>query len=216
MPPSVWGVTKYKPADGRCTGQVLSEAFKDDPLARYLFGSSYEESAAQIFELFAWIADSSYDGTFLTFAGTDVPQSVAIWTPPADSAMGTLRTIWTVLRIYMLCGKTVGDRFSRVLKEFESDQQENEGANAETLLLMGTHPDMQSKGLGSELIRAGIERANSLGRPCYIEATTPRNVALYKRHGFRVLREYQCDNGQGPTLWLMFREQDALSNAVAE
>ena len=41
--------------------------------------------------------------------------------------------------------------------------------------------------------------------PAYHEATTPRNRALYERHGYVTLGEFTLPDG-GPPLWRMWRE----------
>ena len=47
--------------------------------------------------------------------------------------------------------------------------------------------------------------------PAYHEATTPRNRALYERHGYVTQGEFTLPDG--PTLWRMWR--DHASQAVA-
>ena len=41
--------------------------------------------------------------------------------------------------------------------------------------------------------------------PAYHEATSPRNRALYERHGYVNQGEFQLPAG-GPTLWRMWRD----------
>jgi hypothetical protein len=41
--------------------------------------------------------------------------------------------------------------------------------------------------------------------PAYLEASTPRNRALYERHGFTVTEEFVLGKGS-PPLWRMWRE----------
>jgi len=40
--------------------------------------------------------------------------------------------------------------------------------------------------------------------PAYLEATSPRNRALYERHGFKVTEEFTLGPGS-PPLWRMWR-----------
>jgi GNAT superfamily N-acetyltransferase len=73
------------------------------------------------------------------------------------------------------------------------------------LASIGVTPAWQGRGYGSALLRPVLERCDAAGTPAYLEASTPRNRALYERHGFEVLEEcrYASD---GPPLWLMWRE----------
>jgi hypothetical protein len=50
-----------------------------------------------------------------------------------------------------------------------------------------------------------LARADREGVPAYHEATSPRNRALYERHGYVNQGEFVLPDG-GPTLWRMWRE----------
>jgi GNAT superfamily N-acetyltransferase len=66
-------------------------------------------------------------------------------------------------------------------------------------------PAFQSRGIGSAFLRAMLARADREGMPAYHEATSPRNRALYERHGYVSQGELTLPDG-GPTLWRMWRE----------
>lgn len=94
------------------------------------------------------------------------------------------------------------------------------------LMTLGTNPSQQGKGLGSILIKKGIDRATDLGVPCYLESSNPKNIPFYKRHGFEELeRFYPYEKtgvdgdgnkieGKGPVLTFMLRKLDV--EAVVE
>jgi ribosomal protein S18 acetylase RimI-like enzyme len=73
------------------------------------------------------------------------------------------------------------------------------------LWFLGVAPAAQGRGVGSALLRAANARLDAEGLPAYLETATTRNVALYKRHGFKVISEHKarCD---APTMWSMWRE----------
>jgi hypothetical protein len=50
-----------------------------------------------------------------------------------------------------------------------------------------------------------LSRCDEQGLPAYLEASSPRNRALYERHGFEVTEELKLPRS-GPPLWLMWRE----------
>ena len=54
--------------------------------------------------------------------------------------------------------------------------------------VMGAEPQWQGQGLGTALMRPVLERCNDKEIPAYPEATSPRNRALYQRHGFEATR----------------------------
>ena len=51
------------------------------------------------------------------------------------------------------------------------------------LEIVATHPDYQGKGIGTQLIRWGLEQADTQGVEAYLEAS-PDAVALYRKLGF--------------------------------
>jgi len=71
------------------------------------------------------------------------------------------------------------------------------------LFLLGTRPRWQGRGLGSSLIAPVLNRCDQDRVPAYLEATSERNVPLYRRHGFEVTTEIQIPGG--PTVWPMWR-----------
>jgi ribosomal protein S18 acetylase RimI-like enzyme len=71
------------------------------------------------------------------------------------------------------------------------------------LPFIGVDPTSQGRGLGSALLRRGLERCDADHLPAYLEASSPRNRALYERHGFAVTGEIRA--GDSPPLWPMWR-----------
>ena len=72
------------------------------------------------------------------------------------------------------------------------------------LPLIGVDPAHQGKGYGSALLEHALAQCDRDRLPAYLESTNPRNVSLYKRHGFEVLGTIQV--GQSPPLTPMLRK----------
>lgn len=68
---------------------------------------------------------------------------------------------------------------------------------------IGVDPVLQGHGHGSRLLVRGLERCDEAGLPAYLEASSPRNRALYERHGFAAVAEVQV--ADSPPLWPMWR-----------
>ncbi|MGX7671990.1 GNAT family N-acetyltransferase [Plantactinospora sp. DSM 117369] len=67
-------------------------------------------------------------------------------------------------------------------------------------------PELRGRGLGGAMLRHQLARADADGIGCYLEASSPRNRALYERYGFRAQGEpIQLPDG-GPTLQPMWRD----------
>ena len=71
------------------------------------------------------------------------------------------------------------------------------------LPLIGVDPMMQGRGFGSALLVHALERCDRDHVPAYLEASSPRNKALYERHGFEVIGVIQA--GSSPPMWPMLR-----------
>lgn len=72
------------------------------------------------------------------------------------------------------------------------------------LQLLALDPEWQRHGLGSALIRPGLDAADTQGLPCYLETQRFANLAWYERFGFK-LREVIELPGT-PKMWTMLRE----------
>ena len=71
------------------------------------------------------------------------------------------------------------------------------------LPLIGVDPTKLGLGYGSTLLRHALHRCDRDHLPAYLEATGPRNRALYLRHGFEELGVIQA--GGSPPMWPMLR-----------
>jgi ribosomal protein S18 acetylase RimI-like enzyme len=71
------------------------------------------------------------------------------------------------------------------------------------LPFIGVDPLHQGRGHGSALLRTSLGRCDGDGLPAYLEASSPRNRALYERHGFETLTEVRI--ADCPPLWPMWR-----------
>jgi GNAT superfamily N-acetyltransferase len=59
------------------------------------------------------------------------------------------------------------------------------------LPLIGVDPGRQGQGIGGALLRQVLTTCDAEQIPAYLEATSPRNVPLYERHGFEALGSIQ-------------------------
>jgi ribosomal protein S18 acetylase RimI-like enzyme len=69
---------------------------------------------------------------------------------------------------------------------------------------IGVDPAARGNGLGSALLRAGLDEVDRAGARAYLEATSTASKSLYERHGFVSLGEVKV--GDAPPLWPMVRE----------
>jgi ribosomal protein S18 acetylase RimI-like enzyme len=71
------------------------------------------------------------------------------------------------------------------------------------LPLMGVDPSQQNKGFGSALLQHTLIQFDRENKLAYLESSNPRNISLYKRHGFELLGTIQ--KGTSPSIAPMLR-----------
>jgi GNAT superfamily N-acetyltransferase len=71
------------------------------------------------------------------------------------------------------------------------------------LPLIGVDPSYQGKGIGSVLLSQVLSTCDGQRLPAHLEATSPRNIRFYQRHGFEGLGRIQV--GDAPPVVPMWR-----------
>ena len=199
---SVDAVRKIENADSTSVAGVLARAFESDPMAAHLFRDPMRRlpDVEQMFGMF--------------LRGIYLPQQEcytvgnllggALWLPPGkypSSAWQQLRLLPGFLRLFGLRTPAV----FRDIDHMEKMHPKNEPHWY--LAFLGIEPSEQGKGLGSALLRPVLNRCDAERVPAWLETSNERNLPLYERHGFKVVKE--CDIPRGPHFWGMWREPQA-------
>lgn len=180
--------------------QALARAFYDDPHFAWIVhddGARLNrlEQAFTAFLRGIWLPlDECYVHQRLIGA--------AVWMPP-----GTWRV--SLLEQLALAPATIralkGDS-PRLMRGFTYIERKHPHSPPHWYLAMlGVIPAWQGRGFGRALLRPVLERCDREGTAAYLEASTPRNRALYEALGFEVVEEGRYA-GSGPPLWRMWRE----------
>ncbi|MGI5238862.1 GNAT family N-acetyltransferase [Dactylosporangium sp. CA-139066] len=127
-------------------------------------------------------------------------RGVAVWLPRIpETPLPEIRDYQR--RLWLACGPYT-DRFTALDTALAAHHPT---AAHHHLVALAVHPDRQSRGLGSALLREYHRRLDRMGMPAYLEASSPSSRALYLRHGY-------TDRGTpidlpdgGPRLWPMWR-----------
>lgn len=81
--------------------------------------------------------------------------------------------------------------------------------------IVGVRTALQGKGVGSALMQPTLERADSAELPAYIEASSERSAALYRRLGFVHIDVLELPDG-GPPVWRMRRPPACPTHHAAD
>jgi ribosomal protein S18 acetylase RimI-like enzyme len=179
-------------------GDVLARAFLDDPLWAWLVPDTdvrrrrlpwlFERALADL-----RVATIEAAGEPLLGVATWIPPTTDVPAPPAWTVVGAL------VRLRGGFGRLV--RYGREAARLE---QEVGAAASWRLGGIGVAPAAQGRGLGSALVRSGLERADADGRPVVLLTSNPVNLGFYERHGFEVAAERRLP-AAGPPGWAMVR-----------
>lgn len=178
---------------------TLARAFYDDPHFRWIVRDDSIrmrrlERGFATFVRRIWLPhDASYVHQRLAGA--------ALWMPPGTWHLGPLAQ----LRLAPAIVGNLRTDSPRLLKAITWMEKNHPHERHWYLPAIGVTPAWQGRGYGAALLRPILERCDAERLPAYLEASTPRNRALYERHGFEVVEEghYAHD---APPLWRMWRE----------
>ncbi|MFK7730723.1 MAG: GNAT family N-acetyltransferase [Pseudomonadales bacterium] len=183
--------------DSQLLAEILADAFQDDPVVRWV------------------IPDSKYDQKFFTvdLVQAYLPhkhcwvlgdgQGASCWLPPAaDVKSAPLLPLLSVFVPIIFkhgfqCVKR-GGVIERVFAEHRPTQAHY------YLHMLGARHGQQGKGIGSALLREGLQVVDQHAMPAYLESSNESNVPLYERFGFEITSE-QTLGDDGPKVWFMWR-----------
>lgn len=153
---------------------VLTAAFSDDPVVRWIFSDDhiYKTTfprfamtlAGQAFDLGTAYAEGSIAGA-------------ALWLPPETQSDED--GLWAIME------QTVpAERMEIIGSAFDEIERYIPQEPFWYLALLGVDPAHQGEGVGSALLTHTLRQCDEKQQPAFLEATSERNAALYRRHGF--------------------------------
>jgi GNAT superfamily N-acetyltransferase len=189
--PTAHAPTSAAAAEAAIATQVA--AFAADPVIRWLFPEprQYLRRFPQLLRVLC--AASFNDGTADVL---DAGVGAALWIAPGvelpEEAAGEALLQWLP-----------PDRHEMLFAFMGQVSEHHPDTPTWYLPFIGVDPREHGRGHGSTLLGRGLDRADRDGLPSYLEASSPRNRALYERHGFDTIAEIQV--GDSPPLWPMLR-----------
>jgi ribosomal protein S18 acetylase RimI-like enzyme len=206
------GSPRVRPArrgQARLLGDVLADAFAGDPVFGWLIpphATGRDHRMRTFFTSMSRTYLRQGKPCYLTADGS----AGALWSapgrwalPPGQIALEAVPD-WLAFRGRVL-------RALRVQMQIEH-LHARQRAPHWYLGYLGTRGGHQGQGLGSQLLREVLARADGHGVPAYLESSNERNLTLYERHGFQVVGELRA-LGRGPTIWRMWREPQPPAGA---
>lgn len=187
-------------ADVSGVARALAGAFYEDPHFSWIVRDDWRrmrklERGFETFTRHIWLPE----GECYTHARLF---GAAMWLPPGAWHTGLLEQ----LRLLPAIAANLRRDLPRFLRAFSFIESKHPREPDHWYLpVIGVAPEAQGRGFGAALLRPRLERCDAEGMPAYLEASSPRNRALYERNGFETIE--QCTYARGaPPLWRMWRE----------
>ena len=162
------------PSDRSRAYITLTRAFADDPPCRWLW--SRDDDYEAYFPDFAAAFGGAAIDVGIAVATGDMA-GVALWMQPGvgpdETALGAL----IERSVPAHCQATVFELFAEMGRVHPNEPHWY-------LPLIGVVPDQQGHGIGASLLQSVLTECDAAGLPAYLEATNPRSIPLYRRHGF--------------------------------
>jgi GNAT superfamily N-acetyltransferase len=188
---------RARAGDTAAVATTVAAAFLDDPVTKWLLPDAprRQQLAQPLFELYV-APYIRHDETYLTADGN----GAAVWLPPGAQLFTAEEEEAFGAALETLVGPDI-ERFAQLAETFERYHPTQPLYYCQFL---ATVPAVQGRGIGSAFLRDMLERADREHMPAYHEATSPRNRALYERHGYVTQGEFTLPGG--PPLWRMWRD----------
>jgi GNAT superfamily N-acetyltransferase len=186
-------------ADRELVARLLDDAFRDDPVSRWVFPG---EEVFRVWhpKLMAAFVDIVLAGGYVHL--TEDATACALWLPVPAGAPGADEDQDGAARISEAVPP--GNERVELIGRLQAGVHPTDRAH-EYLWMLGVHPSHQRQGLGSALLRHVLDRCDREGRAAYLEASNSRSAKLYERLGFgHTGRTLTLPDG--PRMWPMWRD----------
>ena len=200
------GVCRGAAGEAKAMARALARAFHDDPVFTWVLHGDPKRAAMleRGFELFLRSVWLEHQETYTTSSVA----GVAVWEPPDQWRLSVGRQ----LRLLPAMARIFARRLPRLLGAIMTLERGHPSDPHYYLPFVGVEPRWQGRGLGAALLAPILSRCDRERVPAFLEASTPRNRALYERHGFAVMEEFKLGRS-APPQWRMWRKPGTASGS---
>jgi GNAT superfamily N-acetyltransferase len=178
--------------------EAVAQAFYDDPVLSWIFpdDSRRLRQLTDGFGLFMRKVWFPHDHCYTT----DRLAGGSFWLPPGTWHVSIVRQLLMLPALLRIAGRDL----PRLMGFLTAIEREHPHDAHYYLPVIGVAPPWQGRGFGAALLKPMLETCDRERLPAYLEASTPRNRALYERHGFRATGEIRVKDS--PPVWPMWRK----------
>jgi GNAT superfamily N-acetyltransferase len=193
-------VRAARASDRSDVAAALADAFADDPVFAWCIPDVAGRTVALPPFFAAFAAAFARHGHSYVAESDGAITGAALWAPPGVEGVhpDDAEAFETAT------GEACGPRMERIGTCVEIFEAAHPRDPAWFLQFVGVRGAQRGTGVGSLLLRQVLAAADRAGEPAYLVATSPRNRALYERHGFRCIEDLPLPDG--PTAFSMWRD----------
>lgn len=164
---------------------ALARGFVNDPLAVYMIPDPGERAIALPLHFATVLRMGFLFG--VVYTTLDPPLGAAVWFAPNEWELSIEQLEQAgALALPEKLPEGAFDRFQTSLEHLESRHRRDVTYPHWYLACMGVDLEAQGRGLGSALIKPGLQEADRQKIPCYLETAEETNLPFYEKHGFEV------------------------------
>jgi len=176
-------------------GRIFAAGFSDDPVFTWVFEPSARDLKLRTF--FGFLAREALVPQGRTYLAA---RCAAAWEPPDAPDWPDERGERFSAELQAGCSPAELERLAVLSNAVDSHHPPG---SAWHLAVFATEPAGRAQGRGTAVLQQSLRVVDETGLPAYLESTNPRNVSLYRRHGFE--ETGQIDLAGGPSLTAMLR-----------
>ena len=182
--------------DWRQVGDITAEAFFEDPINRWIFGTDTAIQAT-----FRQLARDLYLPHGICHVIGN--EAATMWCL-SDARRG-LSPVQTARLVWSLVSKGSKGAMKRAIGAGEIMEANHPSDPHLYLFTIGTRRAARGTGLGKAILRPMLDAADRAGLPCYLENSNPANSGFYMHHGFERMKLFEVGEGSSP-MEAMWRE----------
>ena len=178
-------IREAQPVDYPGAIEALTDAFSTDPVMIEAFGGAMDR--AKLTELLKFQVNTTYAPKGKIDVAVDDNNTVlgaSLWVDPQGQKGGMVSDVMRFPRFAKILGSSIVPASKLELRLWAARPRFDHWY----LYTIGVRAGQRSRGIGAGLLDYRLQRLG--GYPAYLEASTHRSAALYRRHGFIDLSEF--------------------------
>lgn len=186
-------LVSVKKVDIEKATETLALAFMDDPLSNTVF----QEEATRFQNLLTYFHFRIKYGLKYgeVYSTSNDFEGVAIWLPGKKAHVSNWRGMRSGgMKLYSEIGREIITKFNEISHYTTSFRNSIMQPPYCQLSPIGVIPEMQGKGFGSKLLKPMFDRFDDKKIICFLETQTKKNIPLYQKYGFKVVKEGKITN----------------------